>query len=377
MTERLYLTEVHDHSAGDRAYGQATSRNWRLLLGSLRQAGIELPRALPHDARQLLSRRAFQPMRMDTGTASSAETSRIALYVHYSANGSISEMVRRQLFFLRQGGFSVVFISMASHIPEPDWQAVRASCALVVQRRNLGLDFGAWQDVMPEVQRRWGIPDELMLVNDSILGPITPITPVLETMRSGGVGLFGLTESLQGGAHLQSYMLMTRGKAATSDLMRFVECMFISHSKWLLIQLGEIRLTRWMRRRGHKVAAVFGYDRVVQAALAYPAEWDRVIASHRYLRKLDHLSSAVGAEMLKKWPLNPTHHLWYVLVKRFGFPFLKTELVARNPGRIPGMTEWAQVVPDDAPCPVQMLQAHLLTVAPPWSVRHGNRQPRI
>ena len=41
--------------------------------------------------------------------------------------------------------------------------------------------------------------------------------------------------------------------------------------------------------------------------------------------------------MLHEWPLNPTHHLWHVLATKFQSPFLKTELILRNPGRLP---EW-------------------------------------
>ena len=242
---------------------------------------------------------------------------RIALYVHYSANGQVSDMVRYQLGLLGELGFAIVFISMAACIPEDDWQAARALCALVVQRENFGRDFGAWHDLMPEVRRRWPHPEELILANDSVLGPIHPFAAVIEAMRAGGEGLFGLTESLQGGPHLQSYLLLARGKAAVRDLMRFLQTLHVSHSKWLLVQMGEIRLARWMRRRGHRVAAVFGYDRLVQAAVADPAERQRLMGSNVDLRDLDRLAADQAAALLHEWPLNPTQHLWHVLATKF------------------------------------------------------------
>ena len=205
---------------------------------------------------------------MEPGVDPAADATRIALYVHYAATGRISDMVRFQLAQLSNLGFGIVFISMAANIPEDDWQAVRQVCALVAQRRNFGLDFGAWRDLLPEVRRRWPVLDELMLANDSVLGPVRPLAPVIAAMRAGGDGLFGLTESLQGGAHLQSYMLLARGQTVVGDLMGFVGRLYISHSKWLLVQMGEVRLARWMRRRGHRVAALFGYDRVVRVAVA-------------------------------------------------------------------------------------------------------------
>jgi hypothetical protein len=298
-------------------------------------------------------------LRTEDGVRPARNATRIALYAHYSVTGQISEMVRFQLGLLDEAGFAIVFISMAAQIPEDDWQAVRGLCALAVHRVNCGRDFGAWHDLMPVVRCRWSDPDELLLANDSVLGPIYPLAPVIETMRGGGEGLFGLTESLQGGAHLQSYLLLVRGKTAVSDLMAFLQKLFVSHSKWLLVQLGEIRLARWMRRRGHRVAAVFGYDRLVQATVADQSERRRLMGSSAKLQDFDQLPADEAAGLLHAWPLNPTHHLWHVLATKFGDPFLKTELVLRNPGRLPCVEAWPAVVPPDSPCPLPMLQAHL------------------
>ncbi len=292
----------------------------------------------------------------------SANVTSVALYVHYSATGGVSRMVVDQLEILRGSGFAVVFISMVARISDLDWHAVGQACALVVQRANFGRDFGAWQDLMPEVSRRWPALRELMLVNDSVLGPIYPLEPVLDGMRAGGDGLFGLTDSVQGGAHLQSYMLLARGSAAIADLMRFVRRLHVSHSKWLLVQLGEVRLARWMRRRGHRVAALFGYERLIASVLSDPAERARLGGSHAKLRHLERLPADQAAALLREWPLNPTHHLWHVLATRFGYPFLKTELILQNPGRIQGVADWPDVVPPNSPCSVSDLRAHLATM---------------
>jgi lipopolysaccharide biosynthesis protein len=259
-------------------------------------------------------------------------------------------------------GFTIVFISMAAHIPDDDWHAVKALCALVVQRRNFGLDFGAWRDLIPEVRRRWSIPEELLLANDSVLGPIYPLAPVIDTMRTGGEGLFGLTESQQGGVHLQSYMLLARGKPVVEDLMHFIQSLRISHSKWLLVQMGEIRLAGWMRRRGHRVAALFGYERLIRAALVDPNERKRLAGSYKRFHSLDRVPDHEAADLLQRWPLNPTHHLWWLLATRFNSPFVKTELVLRNPGKLPGVADWPNVVPTDSPVPLSLLQAHLQAV---------------
>jgi len=327
----------------------------RRSLAVLREVALALPRDILRNA----PLPARPGLRFEEGGHFGASGQCIALYVHYSRSGQVSEMVLRQIDALGHCGFAVVFITMASGISSGQWQEVLARSALAVQRRNFGLDFGAWRDVLPEVRRRWPHIDELMLANDSVLGPIRSLCPVVAALRSGGAGLFGLTESLQGGPHLQSYMLLARGPRAVSDLMRFILTLYVSHSKWLLIRFSELRLARWMRDRNHRVAALFGYDRLVRAAVTDQDQCRRLATAHPALSDLQQLTQEAAVARLRQWPVNPTRHLWHILATRFGYPFVKTDLVLRGLTGCGGLDSWDSVVPHDAPCPLPVLRAHL------------------
>ncbi len=364
VTEPLRLTDLDNRPPGVQriVHGFATSGGWRRLAARGLKLGLEVSTALPLDVIRAVRRRPRVAPRIEAGVHPREDATSVALYVHYAATGQVSRMVRDQLDFLARSGFAIVFITMAQRIPAADWDAVRQVCALAVQRENFGRDFGAWRDLVPEVRRRWPALTELMLVNDSVIGPIHPLDPILAMLRSSGDGLFGLTESIQGGVHLQSYMLLARGRPVVDDLMRFLQGLYVSHSKWLLVQMGEIRLARWMRCRGHRVAALFSYDRLIEAALSDPEECRRLAQSHKRFRELGRLTADDARQMLHDWPLNPTHHLWHVLATRFGYPFLKTELILKNPGRLPDVAAWPAVVPPTSPCPLPVLQAHLATM---------------
>lgn len=346
-------------------HGYSTAGTWRRLAARLVELALDVAAALPADLWRRARGGAPPLRRLEAGTEPRAAARSVALYVHFSASGRVSALVLRQLDGLAAAGFAIVFITMAERVPEADWQAVRSRAALVAQRHNFARDFGAWQELAAEAQRRWPNATELLLANDSVLGPITPLPPLLAALRAGGEGFFGLTESLQGGPHLQSYFLLARGPAAVADLFGFLRAMVMSHSKWLVVQRGELRLARWMRDRGHRVAALFGYERLVAAALADPAERGQLAASHPRLAGLEALPAADRAALLAARPLNPTQHLWLALVRRLGFPYLKTELIRRNPGRLPQVAQWRSVVPPDAPCPVALIEAHLATLDPP------------
>lgn len=317
------------------------------------EVGAEVALAALRDA--LAPPRPAPLLRQEAGAIPCRPGDPVALYVHYSASGRISPMVRRQLAAYRQAGFATVLVSMADAIPAEDWAAAARDCALLVQRRNFGLDFGAWHDLAPEVARRWPDAPELLLANDSVLGPIRPMAPVLAALRCGGQGLFGLTESRQGGVHLQSYLLLARGGAAVGDLLGFLRELRLSVSKWRIVQRGELSLTRHMAARGHRVAALFGYRRLVAATLADAAERAYLLGLHPRLSA----DLAEAARQLWTWPLNPTSHFWQAVVRRMGFPFLKTELIRRNPGHLPGVAGWPALVGPDPPCPAEVIREHL------------------
>jgi hypothetical protein len=321
----------------------------RLLL-----VGTEVARGAALDcAEAAIRRRRGNILRMQPGTRPQPGARRVALYAHYCANGRVSGMVIQQLRAYAAAGFAVVFATAAPAIAPADWAEVAEVAALLVHRRNRGLDFGAWHDLASTLGERWPDIDELLLVNDSVLGPIRPLEPVFAALRTGGEGLFGLTDSWQGGGHLQSYFLLGRGRPVVTEMLAFMRTAPISASKWLMVQRCEMGLSRHMHGKGFRVAALFGYARLLAAIDAHSAEG------------LAHLAGgAGGVRVLPKRPLNPVHHLWRPLVSLLGFPFVKTELVRRNPGRLPQVGSWTTLVGPESPISPAVLTGHLAEIGP-------------
>ncbi len=301
-------------------------------------------------------------LRIEPGENPAADARAVAVFVQFSPDGTITEMVCQQVATYRALGFAVMLVSNSPAFPETAWQAARRVASLVVHRRNGGLDFGAWKDLMPMALARWSAAEEVLLVNDSVLGPIRPLAPIVDAMRAEGSGVFGLLESLQGGPHLQSWFTLVRGRPAITDLALFLEQLRLSRSKWKIVQRGELSLARAMRAAGHRVAAWHRYDDLLGIALADPVE--RAYLARALPAWLAGVDPARERAILTDRPLNPAHHLWRVLSGPAGCPFIKTELVRRNPGRLPDVEDWPDLVPPDSPCPVPMLRAHLATLGP-------------
>ncbi len=328
--------------------GDASRLGSRGPIAYARRVVAVLAEVIPALVADLIPPRGDPILRQQEGLAP-GDGRRIALYVQFSPTGALTDMVRRQLALYRAEGFSIVLISVSPNIPEADWQAARADTALIVHRRNHGLDFGAWRDLIGPALARWPDAEELLLVNDSVLGPIAPLAPVFAALRAGGDGMFGLLESLGAGAHLQSNFLLVRGARAIADAAAFLRAMRPSRSKWLIVQRGELAFGPWMRARAHRVAALFPYAAMVAAALRDPDERAALRAR---------MGAGDIEKILMQHPLNPAHFFWRVL-PRLGCPFIKTELIRNNPWDLPGLDAWPSLVAPDAPCPAPLLAVHL------------------
>jgi hypothetical protein len=280
------------------------------------------------------------------GADALAQSSSVAIFVHYAPTPTISSMVLSQLELYRILGFRILFVSTAPQFPTLVLKQVASRVALVVQRRNVGLDFGAWQDMLPFLDLGSNPLKELLLVNDSVCGPLRPLEPIVEDMRASGLGFFGMTESLAPVPHLQSYFLFARGEAAIGDVITFLARYKQSSYKSRVVRRGEIGLTTWMRHRGHAVAARFGYESVERTALESPVARQRLQRLFPSLfAGLDKDQKTAFGQRLRHHPVNPAHSLWRELVEVCGFPFLKTELLLRNPIGVSDVDSWRRLLP--------------------------------
>jgi hypothetical protein len=364
---------VHAYLRRPRPHGSL----WRAVLDLLREW-------LAAQAANLREWRSSGPRLLQswTGDDNLAEARSVAVYIHYAAAGGVSEMVIRQIEEYRLHGFTIVFVSMCPTLRDHDLARLRGLTGLVLWRRNFALDFGAWHDVAPLLRAMGPALTELLLANDSVCGPLCRMDGVMGSMRSSGEGLFGLTESLAPRPHLQSYFLLARGADVVSDTLRFMELFRPTAYKRAVIRRGEVRLTSWMRKRGHLVAAVHDYETVEHVALQRPRTWRRLGVLLPGLAESQ--TSAGWWRALRHFPLNPTHSFWFELVACCNFPFVKTDLLIRNPAGIPDIVDWRELIPPGRRELLPMIEDHLRQAASgngsgvgAWDDIAGPRQERI
>jgi lipopolysaccharide biosynthesis protein len=316
------------------------------------------------------------------GGVSLAAASRVAVLVHFDRRGRFLSYVRYFVCALNRAGFAVVIASNSRRIDQDSLAEVLPHCAAVVHRPNVGREFGAWRDALTIIGNITRL-ECLVIANDSVFGPFREIGPLLQRCDFAVADVWGMTDSYFRRYHLQSYFLIFGPTALASrcfhDFWRRVR--YVRHKR-SVIELYEMGLTRAFLSAGLRVRALFPYTQLVDAVLqrALEARPDRpALATQLFdtlLQDADLVAPRKGARALAAQffdtllqaansglPLNPTHYFWEYLITALDFPFLKRELVEKNPVGVPLVINWRNALRQSTDFPIEMIEEYLQTAA--------------
>ena len=254
----------------------------------------------------------------------------VCLFAHFDPGGRIFPHVLHYVTALRGLGYRVVFASSGRPPPEEDIAAARrAGAAELVCRKNGGIDFGAWRDLL-----RAGHADGatgVLFANDSVYGPLWDLATATQRFHASAVGqpdAWGMVESLQGSWHLQSWFLhLSAAVLSCPAIQRLFDQPFERMTKEEIVVRGELGLGAALRAEGARCGALYGR------------------------RERSRLARLV--------PGNPMHLDWRGVITRRLVPFVKAELLRCNPMAIPWIADWPDVLARQAGFPAEWVHSHL------------------
>ncbi|NVN29173.1 hypothetical protein HUK83_02285 [Endobacter medicaginis] len=236
----------------------------------------------------------------------------VVLYAQYHPHGHLLPHARASISALLDAGCIVHAGCAADAVTGvPADREARGELerrgAVFHQRRNAGLDFGSWQELLRLGCARGA--GRVLLVNDSTLGPLRPIAPILDAMRPHPA--WGMVASRQIRPHLQSWFVcLDAALLETTPLTRIFAQDFASMSREEIILHGEI-----------------GLSAALEAARVTPAA--RWTGGRRHLGRL-------------MPPTNPAHVDWRRMLRRV--PFVKIELLRDDPSHLAPPAAWHRVL---------------------------------
>ena len=216
------------------------------------------------------------------------------IFVHFDALGELGEDVIFYLESLRQRS-DIFFVSssLALGSNKKALAHLKRLAHVIIVRTNSGYDFGSWSHVIQELGPRiFDNYEHLLLCNDSVIGPIHDLGPILDSFIMSKSDFGGLTASTAPRWHLQSYFVMYKRSIFSDPLFKYMWSKIREHpTKAQLINAYEIAFSSFLMQLGY----------------------------NPYVHFDTHTNSN-----------NNTHLKWKELIDD-GFPFVKKELIRDNP----------------------------------------------
>ena len=187
-------------------------------------------------------------------------TDRVAVFVVFQPNG-LAPSLQLTLDHLARNRFSVVLVSNGPLRPD-DRTAVAKSVSVLLERPNVGYDFGGYRD---GIRYLWSLRQELsllVLMNDSTWFPLRRDDDSLARMEALGADLAGHVfktenEKRPDNDHIESHMLMiSKDFVRSSDFRQFWSRYVMSNSRVTTIRVGEKAFTQCAIRSGWRVGSI-------------------------------------------------------------------------------------------------------------------------
>ena len=214
----------------------------------------------------------------------------IAIVAQFSKEPVLSKSLEKYISGLINNSFSVVLVSACESPEVLEVSDQIRSKITIMRKQNLGYDFGSWAVALNAIPEIFDAK-ELLLTNDSLIGPFADFSHLLSNFRNSNYDITGITDSDQLQYHIQSYMVYLNETAIKEkNIQDFLLSIVHLGLKNDVILKYELGLTRVAQLSGLFVGAVYPWNSVVQ-----PGK-------------------------------NPTLRGWQRLI-HLGFPFLKREAV--------------------------------------------------
>lgn len=268
---------------------------------------------------------------------------RLAVLCAFTPRNDLYAYHHRLIEWLQSAGYAVLLgqsyvsdemLTPGGFVPP----ASKADACLV--KENLGYDFGTWLACIVAVKQHMHDLDEVLLLNDSVFGPLGDFASFQARVSSLDGDVVGVCDSYEHNYHLQSFYLLFRKAVVRSGLLeQFADVYPYSNDKSRVIQEGELALTPALSGAGFSCRAVYPFETLAAEWLRrfpeYLAEL-KALPETAYLLESDGRHAGVEflvnvANNLRRGePTNPSHYFWDILID-LGCPFIKRELMFKNP----------------------------------------------
>lgn len=204
-----------------------------------------------------------------------AVSDEIAVLLIYQPKGLLASTIW-QLQWLDRQGISVVVVSNLP-LSDADRAQLQDLGHLVIERPNVGYDFGGYREGILQVLERGYRPKALYVLNDSMWFPLSEDSDAIEKSRAAPEDVWGLFIDLDWrhrltknyrAAHVQSYFYRFSGRLVADPAFEaYWRKMSLISSKRLVVKLRELKLTNHFTGLGYETGGLHSWREVADYLL--------------------------------------------------------------------------------------------------------------
>lgn len=251
-----------------------------------------------------------------------AVPSRLVVLASYDPAGELAPQLRQQI--LAWQGQAQRLIVVCAGALQPDARRWISEHAELIERENVGYDFASYRaglDAVADLSQF----DDVVLCNDSFVGPLRPFAQIFAEMAERRVDFWGITASRRIEPHLQSYFLVFRRWVVGSPAFTgfWAAMVPLSHRREV-IQRYEIGLSRTLLAAGFAMGSYFEPNPDEQRRARRRTAWwiSRRKDAPRRVRDLVEASTE---------PWNPTYALADSALAEGRLPLVKLDVLRFDP----------------------------------------------
>ncbi|MFT4967614.1 MAG: hypothetical protein ACI9CD_000622 [Candidatus Deianiraeaceae bacterium] len=139
----------------------------------------------------------FKPIKYNYIQGNTPLGKKLCVFVSYQPRGILPTTWKYIKHLQERLGYSVVFISNCP-LQKQDIPYLQGICHEVIERDNIGYDFGAYKDGILRYIQKMGNEfnnlESLLIANDSVIGPIYDMLPIYEKMQAEDCDFWGMND---------------------------------------------------------------------------------------------------------------------------------------------------------------------------------------
>jgi len=257
-------------------------------------------------------------------------------FSHFDVDNMIDDYVLHYLKTLKEAGFAIVFVSTSRFIKEKYIKSIQPLVSQIILRKNVGSDIKSYA-VGIEILIKQNHFSKILIANDSVYGPFFDLKDLLTTMDNKSLDIMGITDSWQNYYHIQSYFILFNTEVLKhTKVKEFWNNIAPTNNKHFIISEYEIGFSRMIAKLPFKYAAFCHYDDI--CLYYYNSSNNKINLTKNY---------------------NPTHEFWDVLITNFKCPFIKIELLRKNPSKVKNIIIWRKIITESSDYNIEPINRHL------------------